>query len=207
MGSGSDLSIWLHGSASANSKILLALIVPNGTSATALNSLGAITLYDGDYPASAVPPVASTGTGSVSSGPTFDGTATGKLNALSACFDSNQLCFSSFSNSNQESNWTAFDAGLGVPSLASVSSYGVFSWVLQTGALSSNSVVDISIPGGAPEGSIFSALTDAGDATPWTTSGGVNSLPTPTPEPTTLALFGAGLLFAGLGIRRLRASA
>jgi hypothetical protein len=83
---------------------------------------------------------------------------------------------SNFYSSNNGPNFVRFDASLGVPSLASVTEYAVYTLAITTGPLAPSSgkvdLVDIIIPGGLPKGSIAVALDDSLDSTVWTLQAG-----------------------------------
>jgi hypothetical protein len=116
---------------------------------------------------------------------------------------------SNFNSSNDGPNFVGFDASLGVPSLASVTQYGVYTFAITTGPLAPSSgkvgLADIMIPGGLPQGSIAVALDDNLDSTVWTNAGGVDTPTPPTiPEPASLSLLSAGLISLGILYRRRR---
>jgi len=209
VGNGSDVSISVQGSGSVNTDVLMILLVPNNTTDLfgTTDPLGTITTYP------SFPTTSPTGTGSsaftctgfglgigttaaCTAGTGFWGDFTGPSSAKLGDFLDKNL-----NSSNNMSNFTGFDAGLGVPSLSSVTQYGVYTFDITTGALTPSSgskpLVDIMIPGGLPQGSILVALDDNLDSTVWTNDGGVNS---PVPEPSSLFLIGAGLL--GMVVKR-----
>jgi hypothetical protein len=215
VGSGSDVSIEVQGSASITNQVLLTILIPNDTTDLfgSNSPLGAITVY-GAFPGT------STGTGSSAfTGTGFglgSGTATYQGNGfwgayntttnakLSAYLDSN------FNSSNNSSNFVAFDAGLGIPALSNVSEFGVYTIAITTGPLAADKgkvgLVDIQIPGGLPDGSILVALDDNLDSTVWTNDAGVNQGSMPSvPEPSALLCLGTALVGLGLMYRRKRA--
>ncbi|HLI30828.1 MAG TPA: PEP-CTERM sorting domain-containing protein [Terriglobia bacterium] len=213
IGNGSDVSIYIQGSAKISNEVLLGILVPNDTTDLfgTTNPLGAISLYS-PFPGS------KTGTGSsafIGTGFSLGtGTATyqsngfwGSLtNPTSGTTKLSSFLGSAFNSSNQTSNFSAFDtaASPGGAGLSSVSGWGVYTLGITTGALSAKSLVDIQIAGGLPLGSIVVALDDNGNSTVWTNDGGVNSTtPPPTvPEPASMALFGTGLLGLAFLVRR-----
>ncbi len=213
IGNGSDVSIYIQGSASISNEVLLSILVPNDTTDLfgTTNPLGAVSIYS-SFPGSI------TGTGSsafIGSG--FDlGTGTaayagdgfwGSLaNPSHGTTKLSAFLGSGFNASNQTSNFSPFDlaAQPGGAGLSSVSGWGVYTFGITTGALSAKSLVDIQIGGGLPLGSIVVALDDTGDSTVWTNAGGVDSKTT-VPEPGSLALFGTGLLAVGFFLRRKHA--
>ena len=96
-----------------------------------------------------------------------------------------------------------------MPSLASVTEYGVYTLAITTGPLAQSSgkvdLVDIIIPGGLPKGSIAVALDDNLDSTVWTNAGGVDAAAAPTiSEPSRLSLLSAGLISVDILFRRQR---
>ncbi len=208
VGNGSDVSISVQGSGSITNEVLLTLLVPNNTTDLfgTTDPLGTITTYP------SFPTLSPTGTGSsaftctgfglgsgtatCTAGEGFWGDFTGSPSAFLSDF-----LDSSFNSSNNFTNFTGFDASLGVPSLSSVTNYGVYTFAITTGALTpdkgSKPLVDIMIPGGLPQGSILAAIDDNLDSTVWTNDGGVNSA---VPEPSSLILIGAGLL--GMIVKR-----
>lgn len=223
VGNGSDLSIEIQGSAVVNNQVLLALLIPNDTTDLfgAVNPLGTIKIYGNGVPGS------STGTGSSAfTGTGFGlggGTATYLGNGfwgsfatpvspnktLSAFLDTN------FSSSLSSSNFIAFDNSLGVLSLHNVPEFGVYTFAITTGALSTKKgnkpLIDIQIPGGLAQGSIAVALDDNNppDSTVWTNAGGVN-LPGGgggggggrVPEPGSIILLGSCLAFTFAKLRK-----
>lgn len=186
VGNGSDISVYLQGSAAITNTFLLALIVPNVTNGTGVNSPDSLTLY-GSFPGSSTP-CSACAIGSLTYEGPLSSTSGTKLNSLGGAL-------AGFNNSLNSTNFDAFDNSVGVtPTI-----FGVYTWTITTGALSgsNNPLIDFSIPGGELNGSIFAALTDNGNSTVWTNSGGVE-----TPEPATLALLAIGLLLAGLVVRK-----
>ncbi len=189
VGTGSNISIYLQGSATASSYITLALIQPNGDT---VDPLGAATLYE-NY-------------GSVTqTGPTTL-PAIGPGTTMSTQVNSSNLflsdVISGFNSSNNLTNFQSFEnyeAQLGM----TVSSFQVTAFTVATGALSgaNDPLVNLMISGGEPTGSIFAALTDTGDSTVWTNAGGVNGT-TSVPEPATWLMLAAGLGLLGLARRR-----
>jgi len=203
VGSGTNISIEVQGSSSIDSEVLLAILIPNNTTNlfAGADPLGKITLY-GAFPGP------STGTGSS----TFTGTGFG-LGSGTATYQGagfwgtyntttnkflNAFLDSNFNNSNNSSNFVAFENSLGINAAV----FGVYTIAITTGPLAPNNgkvgLVDIQIPNGLPNGSILVALDDTpNSSTVWTNAGGVNHS---APEPTSLALLGLGL--AGLGWSR-----
>jgi len=216
VGSGSNVSIEVQGSASISNKVLLGILIPNNTTDLfgGTNPLGTITLY-GAFPG------ASTGTGSSAfTGTGFglgSGTATyqgngfwGAYNTTTNNFLSNFLD-SNFNSSNNSTNFVAFDNSLGIPALTNVVDFGVYTIAITTGPLAPAGgkvgLVDIQIPGGLPDGSILVALDDTPDSsTVWTNAGGVNQGNRSVPEPASLTLLGAALLASSLFRRKTRAA-
>ncbi len=212
VGSGSDISIEVQGSASITDKVLLAILIPGDTADLfgAVDPLGTITLYP-SFPgaSSGTGSSAFTGTGfglggtATYAGNGFWGDITGNNTKLSDFLDTN------FNNSNSTANFISFDNSLGVPSLHGVTEYGVYTFAITTGPLAPNmsqvGLVDIQIPAGLPQGSIAVALDDNLDSTVWTNDAGVNGTATPTPEPATLLLMGTALLGLGRAFRKNRA--
>ena len=206
VGNGSDVSVEVQGSTSITDQVLLAILIPNDTTDLfgTTDPLGTITVYP-SFPTKTPKSTGSStftctgfglgsGSGSCVSGEGFWGDFSGSAGTkLSSFLDSN------FNSSNNMSNFTGFDASLGVPSLSSVTQYGVYTIALTTGAYSDFGLADIMIPGGLPQGSIVVALADNSkfDSTVWTNAAGVNST-SPVPEPTSLFVIGAGLLAMGL---------
>lgn len=188
VGTGSNISIYLQGSATVTNYITLALIQPDGDS---VNSLGAATLYENYSPSqtsftslATIGPSTTMGTQVNSSNPSLS-------DVISGFNSSNNLTnFQSFEN---------YEAQLGM----TVSSFQVTAFTVVTGALSGSNdpLVNLMISGGEPTGSIFAALTDTGDSTVWTNAGGVNGT-TSVPEPATWLMLAAGLGLLGLARRR-----
>jgi hypothetical protein len=198
----------VQGSASITNQVLLGILIPNNTTNLfgGTDPLGTITLY-GAFPG------APTGTGSSAFTGTGFGLGTGSAtyqgNGFWGAYNTTTNTFlnvfldSGFNNSNNSSNFVAFDNSLGIPALNNVANFGVYTIAITTGPLAPNKgkvgLVDIQIPGGLPVGSILVALDDNGDSTVWTNAGGVNRR---VPEPATLALL--GLAFVGMGFTRRR---
>jgi hypothetical protein len=214
IGKGSDISIEVQGSASITNQALLTILVPNDTTDLfgASNPLGTITTYP------SFPSLSPKGTGSAAfTGTGFglgSGMGTYKGNGFWGDFTAapgspklSDFLDSNFNSSNNGPNFTGFDASLGVPSLANVTQYGVYTFAITTGPLSSFGLVDIMIPGGLPQGSVAVALDDNLDSTVWTNAGGVNTAAPPAvPEPASLSLLSAGLIGLGILFRRWRRS-
>lgn len=177
IGSGGTISIYLQGSASATSTILLVLAEPGGAGSPAGPT--SITLYS-SYPGG------STATLGI---PAF----TNVLGTVDA--GTNALISDGFNNSNNFANFSAFDASLGL----TTTSFDVYAWTITTGALDGhdNPLINIVFSSGQPTGSVFAALTDNGNSTVWTNAGGVTSVP----EPATWLLLLTGLGVLGLALR------
>jgi hypothetical protein len=203
VGSGSDISIEVQGSASITNQVLLGILIPNNTTNLfgGIDPLGTITVYS-SFPGGPTHLGSSAftgtgfglGSGSASYNNGFWGafSTTPISNKLNAFLDSN------FSNSNNAMNFVAFDNSLGI----TAADFGVYTIAITTGPLTGKGnvgLVDIQIPGGLPLGSILVALDDNLDSTVWTNAGGVNRR---VPEPATLALL--GLAFAGMGLSKRR---
>lgn len=210
VGNGSELSIEIQGSASVTNNVLLTFLIPNDTTDLfgSANPLGTISVY------SSFPGTSTTGSSSFTgANSTFadlgNGSGTYKGNGFWGDYSTGTHFFksfldSNFNNSNNAPNLTGFDASLGVTALNNVTDYGVYTFDITTGALSghgNDGLVNISIPGGLPEGSIALALTDTGHSTVWTNDAGINSPLTPTPEPGSVVLFGLGLLATGFWLK------
>jgi len=211
IGNGSDISVYIQGSATISNQVLLSFLVPNDTTDLfgSTNPLGAVSIYSAF-------PGPKTGTGSSAFIGTGFGLGTGTATYQGNGFwgslansGSNKLgsfLGASFNSSNNASNFSAFDlaAQPGGAGLSSVSGWGVYTLGVTTGALSAKSLIDIQVGGGLPLGSIVVALDDNGNSTVWTNDGGVNSsTPPPTvPEPASFALFGTGLLALAFFVRR-----
>ncbi len=211
VGSGSDVSIEVQGSASITNEVLLGILIPNNTTNLfgGTDPLGTITLYSAF-------PGASTGTGSSAfTGTGFglgSGSATYQGNGFWGAYNTTTDTFlsdfldSNFNNSNNSSNFVGFDNSLGIPALNNVVDFGVYTIAITTGPLAPNKgkvgLVDIQIPGGLPDGSILVALDDNGDSTVWTNAGGVNQGHHSVPEPASLTVLGAGLLALRLSRRK-----
>jgi hypothetical protein len=189
VGTGSDISISVNGSGAVTNQVLLTILIPNDTTDLfgGTNPLGTITAYP-DFPTltpSSSGSSAFTGTGFglgtgtlTYQGNGFWGEFTGNTGASKLSgFLSNE-----FNSSLNGSNFSAFDASLGVPALSDVTEWGVYSIAITTGPLTGNGMnglVDVMIPGGLPQGSVLAALDDNMDSTVWTNSGGVNLVPAP----------------------------
>ncbi|HZT74860.1 MAG TPA: PEP-CTERM sorting domain-containing protein [Terriglobales bacterium] len=186
VGNGSDISVYLQGSAAITNTFLLALIVPNVTAGTGVNSPASLTLY-GSFPGGSTPCPACA-IGSLTFQGTLSSTSGTKLSGLGGAL-------ANFSDSLNATNFDTFDHSAGVTPM----SFGVYTWTITTGELSGSNhpLIDFSIPEGELNGSIFAALTDNGNSTVWTNSGGVE-----TPEPATAALLAIGLLLAGFVARK-----
>lgn len=207
IGNGSDISIYIQGSATISNEVLLGILVPNDTTDLfSVNPLGTVSIFS-PFPGS------KTGTGSsafVNSGFGLGGgTATsngsgfwGSLaNPSHGTTKLSAFLGSGFNASNQTSNFSAFDLAAmpGGAGLSSVSGWGVYTLGVTTGALSAKSLIDIQVAGGLPLGSIVVALDDNGNSTVWTNDGGVDGT---VPEPASFALFGTGLLALAFFVRR-----
>lgn len=208
VGSGSDISIEVQGSAAITNQVLLAILIPNDPTDLfgGVDPLGTITLYP-SFPGAAGGSGSSafTGTGfglgtgtATYAGNGFWGDISGSNTKLSDFLDSN------FNNSNSTANFLSFDNSVGV----NASNFGVYTVAITTGPLAPNmgqvGLADIQIPGGLPQGSIFVALDDNLDSTVWTNAGGVNGRTTPTPEPANLVLMGTVLIALGRVFRKPR---
>jgi PEP-CTERM motif len=202
IGNGTDISIEVQGSGSITAKALLAILIPNDTADLfgSTNPLGTITSYP-NFPT--LTPAVAGSSAFTGTGFGLGGTATYQGNGFWGAFSAtgsaklNSFLDSNFSNSLNASNFTGFDAGLGVPSLSSVTEYGVYTFAITTNTpLSHFGLADIQLPAGLPQGSIAVALDDALDSTVWTNAGGVDQAPPPTkvPEPGSLMLLASGLL-------------
>jgi PEP-CTERM motif len=215
VGTGSDLSIEVQGSASITNKVLLILLIPNDTTDIfgGIDPLGTITTYP-SFPGAAGPTGSSAftgtgfglGTGSATYlGNGFWGDFSGPSSAkLSAFLDTN------LNSSNNMSNFLGFDnTTLGL----STTQFGVYTIAITTGPLSPNKgkvgLVDIQIPGGLKQGSIAIALDDNLDSTVWTNDAGVDGGGGgggggggSVPEPSSIVLLGSGLLLACSKLRK-----
>lgn len=217
IGTGSDISISVNGSGSVTNQVLLAILIPNDSTDLfgAINPLGKITSYP-NFPTlspSTIGSSAFTGTGFGLG----SGSATYRGNGFWGDFAGNTgaaklsgFLSSEFNSSNNGSNFSGFDASLGVPALSNVTQWGVYTFAITTGALTghgSNGLVDIMIPSGLPQGSIAMALSDNGDSTVWTNDGGVNAVPAPLIGHGLVVLLAVGgVLFGGKLLENLKAS-
>jgi hypothetical protein len=188
IGTGSDISISVNGSGSVSSQVLLTILIPDDSADLfgGTSPLGKITSYP-NFPTlspSTTGSSAFTGTGfGLGSGSTYQGNGFwGDFTGNTGSAKLSGFLSSEFNNSNNGSNFSGFDASLGIPALSNVPQWGVYTFAITTGALTghgSNGLVDIMIPGGLPLGSIAAALSDNGDSTVWTNDGGVNAVPAP----------------------------
>jgi len=204
VGSGSDISVYVHGSGSITNDLLLVVMIPNDSTDLfgATDPLGTITVYS---PYSSYPVGSTTGTSSAFTGTGFGlgtGTATYAGNGFWGDVTGgggtkvSDFLGAGLSSSVNLSNMEGFSSSVGVTS----TSYGVYTFLVTTGSVPKNGLVDIQISGGLPIGSSLSVEDDNGDANAWTNAGGVNG---GVPEPSSLMLFGIGVLsIVGLALYR-----
>lgn len=220
LGDGSNISVYLNGSGTISTTMLIALLVPNDTTNLYTSDpFGAISVY-ADYPSltneqsgsSAL--VGNDSTFGLSSSPDNNGFwgswVTNNSGREKLAGFLNQNHGEKFSSSVNGSNVSALESYVGVSD--STGEFGVYTVAISVPqALSRNALINVAIPGGLPVGTVVAGLTDNGNSTPWTNSGGSNvpQVPVvpagPLPIPATLPLVGGGLLGLGaLAMRRRR---
>ncbi|MGC8553598.1 MAG: hypothetical protein ACP5O7_12150, partial [Phycisphaerae bacterium] len=142
IGTGSDISVSVNGSGSVTSNVLLAILIPNNENlGSATNFFGssdpiiAVTAYP-DY--SSLTPTSTgssafTGTGFGLGGGSAAYQGSGFWGLLPSTGSLNSLLGTSFNASNNTSNFSGFDSGLGLPG---INSWGVYTLKVTSGALS-----------------------------------------------------------------------
>jgi len=210
LGNGSDIGIYIPSGTATAAEELLVLLVPNDTTNLfTTDPLGTINVYN-PFPGS------KTGTGTSQFGTVADAHATfglggGTLTNVADGFWGDIVSNSGsdkvgdflgigLSSSINMSNVAGFDASLS-PAI-NTKTFGVYTFLI-TASLDSKGLLDISIPGGLPTGTVAAVVTDTGLANPWSSAGGVNS---PVPEPSSLAWLGLASLAVVLVARKRKAA-
>ena len=212
LGSGSDLGIYIpSGTATANEELLVLLVPNDTTNMFTTDPLGTINIYN-PYPGS------KTGTGSSQFGTAADagtkfGLGTGSLTNVADGFwgdivsnsgsakVGDYLGVGALSSSINMANVTGFDAIL-TPAI-NTETFGVYTFLITAG-LDSKGLLDISIPGGLPRGTVAVVATDTGLGNPWSSAGGVNG--SPVPEPASLGWLAIAVLAVGIVARKQKAA-
>jgi hypothetical protein len=180
---------------------LLILAVPNDTASGSLTGAGSSTitgasLFD-PYPGG-TPAALSIAFGSTSFGLNGNG-----FEGLMSSGDIYGFLGLSGNNSNNMANLTTWD--LAVDHITATD-FGIYVYALNTSSFGGQDLIDIGLAG-LPEGTFAVGYGEDANGksydTPFTEAG-FNDTPVPVPEPRTIMLFGAGLLFLGF-IRRRRA--
>ena len=223
IGNGTDFSFYVHGSASINNSFLLVVFVPNDeTNIFPTDPLGTISVFSSYNGAITTNTPTSTGSSALATPSTttnFSGTPQtlqtiyglgsgsltsttgfyGDIESTSGSTKPGSLLGIGLSPSTNMSNvfgWASSQiSGLS----SSDPDFGTYVFLINTGPVPVGGLIDIQ-SSGFPMGSYLSAVTDNGDATPNTTSGGVDAALVP--EPGSLALMGTGFFGLAILIRR-----
>lgn len=220
VGTGADFSIYnVNGSNVSGSQILLVFGIPNNFSNSyTSNPLGAITLYN---------PYSGSATGGVTAGisssfatPTnassfgiesatyFADGFYGNFPGITLASTIGGLLNVGIDSSNNFANWNAFDASLSVPALSNVQQFGIYAFLIDLpgSGVGANGLLDVTVPGGLPQGTILSAVSSDGLTNTWANAGGVTGLVV-TPEPDSALLLFTGLLGCAFLLQRRLAAA